>query len=276
MATRTSAWDAIWDVATRIDSLGWTAEYRIPLSQLHYSSKGGGHVRHADLARRPASYRDVYLAALATVEVRPRVPVRQPHRSRWPRQRRPRGGHALPRHQERHGRRVHRLGRSQDVSVGGDLRYRLASNLLVNATVNPDFGQVEADPSELNLSAFETFFGERRPFFVEGKGLFTLHGELRRRRRLQHRRGAVLLAPDRPLAAAGRHLRRSDLADATQILGAAKMTGRMPGRLLDRRARRGDRSGLGAWRHDDRADQNYAVVRGNQDFSEGNAASASC
>src|ERR671932_147921 len=63
--------------------------------------------------------------------------------------------------------------RSQDVSVGGDLRYRLASNLLLNATVNPDFGQVEADPSELNLSAFETFFEERRPFFVEGKGLFT-------------------------------------------------------------------------------------------------------
>ena len=57
--------------------------------------------------------------------------------------------------------------------VGGDLKYRLASNLLLNATVNPDFGQVEADPSVLNLGAFETFFEERRPFFVEGKGLFT-------------------------------------------------------------------------------------------------------
>ena len=56
------------------------------------------------------------------------------------------------------------------MTVGGDLKYRLASNLTLNATVNPDFGQVEADPSELNLSAFETFFDERRPFFVEGKG----------------------------------------------------------------------------------------------------------
>ena len=86
----------------------------------------------------------------------------------------PRGGHALRRHQERHGRRLRRTSiASQDVTVGGDLKYRLASNLLLNATVNPDFGQVEADPSELNLSAFETFFSERRPFFVEGKGLFT-------------------------------------------------------------------------------------------------------
>ena len=63
--------------------------------------------------------------------------------------------------------------RDQDVTVGGDLKYRIASNLLLNATVNPDFGQVEADPSVLNLGAFETFFEERRPFFVEAKGLFT-------------------------------------------------------------------------------------------------------
>ena len=73
------------------------------------------------------------------------------------------------------------FGRNQEFTAGGDLKYRIASNLLLNATVNPDFGQVEADPSELNLSAFETFFRERRPFFVEGKGLFTFNCELRRR-----------------------------------------------------------------------------------------------
>ncbi len=62
--------------------------------------------------------------------------------------------------------------RHQKLAVGGDLKYAVASNLTLNATVNPDFGQVEADPSELNLSAFETFFSERRPFFVAGAGQF--------------------------------------------------------------------------------------------------------
>ena len=52
--------------------------------------------------------------------------------------------------------------------LGVDLRYGVSSNAIVNATVNPDFGQVEADPSVLNLGAFETFYDEKRPFFSEG------------------------------------------------------------------------------------------------------------
>jgi len=56
-------------------------------------------------------------------------------------------------------------------SVGGDVKYRIAPNLTLDATINPDFGQVEADPAVLNLSAYESFFDERRPFFVAGRGL---------------------------------------------------------------------------------------------------------
>src|SRR6266496_626254 len=48
----------------------------------------------------------------------------------------------------------------------------VASNLTLDATVNPDFGQVEADPGVLNLTAFEPFFREQRPFFVQGAGIF--------------------------------------------------------------------------------------------------------
>ena len=59
-----------------------------------------------------------------------------------------------------------------DASVGVDLKYALRPGLTLTGTVNPDFGQVEADPAEVNLSAFETFFPERRPFFVEGSGVF--------------------------------------------------------------------------------------------------------
>ena len=57
-------------------------------------------------------------------------------------------------------------------SAGVDLKYRLTSNFTLDATINPDFGQVEADPAVINLSAFETFFDERRPFFVEGTDVF--------------------------------------------------------------------------------------------------------
>lgn len=61
----------------------------------------------------------------------------------------------------------------QSFAAGADLKYGLSSNLTLNATINPDFGQVEADPAVLNLSAFEQFFEERRPFFLEGSGIFS-------------------------------------------------------------------------------------------------------
>ncbi len=165
----------MWDAATQIDSLGWTAEYRIPLSQLRYAGKG--NVTFGILIWR-------------TIQ-------RHTETVTWPLYRTSRSGFtsqfgeltgleglASPGHaeitpylltQNVTGPASADYARDQEVSVGGDLKYRVASNLLLNATVNPDFGQVEADPSVLNLGAFETFFEERRPFFVEGKGLFTFN-----------------------------------------------------------------------------------------------------
>jgi hypothetical protein len=57
--------------------------------------------------------------------------------------------------------------------MGADVKYGITPNLTLDATVNPDFGQVEADPAVVNLTAFEAFFQERRPFFVEGTGLYS-------------------------------------------------------------------------------------------------------
>ena len=57
------------------------------------------------------------------------------------------------------------------ITAGLDAKIGLTSNFIVDLTVNPDFGQVEADPSELNLSTVETFFEEQRPFFLEGESL---------------------------------------------------------------------------------------------------------
>ncbi|GAB5408464.1 MAG: hypothetical protein BalsKO_08290 [Balneolaceae bacterium] len=59
-----------------------------------------------------------------------------------------------------------------DFGLGGDVKYGLTSDLTLTATINPDFGQVEADPATINLSQFEIFFSERRPFFLEGNEIF--------------------------------------------------------------------------------------------------------
>src|SRR5690606_21880817 len=106
---------------------------------------------------------------------------------------------------------------------GLDLRYGLSSNLTLSATFNPDFGQVEADPSVVNLSAFETFFPEKRPFFVEGSNIFEFNvgyddgsGEqLFYSRRI----GRVPHAADAPDAWV-------DAPDVTTILGAVKISGK--------------------------------------------------
>ena len=61
-------------------------------------------------------------------------------------------------------------------SAGLDLKYRVSSSLSLDATINPDFGQVEVDPAVVNLTAFETFFEEKRPFFIEGANIFSNFG----------------------------------------------------------------------------------------------------
>src|SRR5256884_445273 len=166
------AWDAVWDAATRRDSLGWTAEFRIPLSQLRY-----GRQRQHTFGL--TIDRDLY---------------RYSQRVSWPLFRQSKAGFVsqfgdVPGFEDLEARRrleaapclvtknvsevtATGLGRTQDLALGGDVTYRVASNLASDATLNPDFGQVEAGPAILNLSAFETFFREQRPFFVAGRGLF--------------------------------------------------------------------------------------------------------
>lgn len=168
-----NSWDAVWDASARIDSLGWVAEFRIPLNQLRYAA-AETHTFGLAITREIARYNE---------------------RHSWPVYRRSRAGIASqfgeltgitgissPRRLEVAPYTVAKTAnvpdgptayqmRSQG-TVGADVKYGLTSNLTLDATVNPDFGQVEADPSVLNLSAFETFFPEKRPFFLEGQGLF--------------------------------------------------------------------------------------------------------
>ncbi|MEO7455135.1 MAG: DUF5916 domain-containing protein [Gemmatimonadaceae bacterium] len=173
-------WDAVWEVGTRVDSLGWVAEYRIPLSQLRFggdSTSGAGRVWgfqvQRDVARR--NERDTWtpwspqdgafvsrfgdLVGLQGIKVPARLEV-TPYVSttvtRAP------GSDANPFYDRTHNK----------PSVGGDLKYGLPKGLTLSATINPDFGQVEVDPAVVNLSAFETSFPEKRPFFLEGSDVF--------------------------------------------------------------------------------------------------------
>lgn len=171
-AQEDDSWNGIWEVATRVDSLGWTAEFRIPLSQLRYArgethTFGFGVWRDVErLAERDSwplysPTRNGLVSQLGQIdgitgistgqrlELTPYVVTKNSTRTL-----------------------ANGFGRTQNLSGGGDLKYVVTPNVTLDGTINPDFGQVEADPAVLNLSAFETFYAEKRPFFVEGTGLY--------------------------------------------------------------------------------------------------------
>ncbi|MGH7476317.1 MAG: DUF5916 domain-containing protein [Longimicrobiales bacterium] len=225
-------WDAVWEVATAVDEQGWIAEFRIPLSQLRFSSSTSEDQREliwgVNLGREIARsgewawWSPVLPNAGGTVsqagELRGLTRLRAPRRLELlpysvARLTRAPGDAADPFWSEN----------AASLDAGLDLRYGITSNLTLSATINPDFGQVEADPSVVNLSAFESFFPEKRPFFIEGSNMFQFgvgtddgSGEgLFYSRRIGR-------APQRFVAAAG----YVDAPDATTILGAAKLSGK--------------------------------------------------
>jgi hypothetical protein len=166
------SWNGIWDVATAIDSLGWTAEFSIPFSQLRYADApahvfGFGIWRDLERFKERDSWpmykesKSGFMSQLGVVTQINGIPA----------------SHALEVTPYVVARNLSRattsaFTRVQQETVGGDIKYGLTPNLTLDATVNPDFGQVEADPAVLNLTAFETFFPEKRPFFVEGSGIY--------------------------------------------------------------------------------------------------------
>ena len=215
------SWDAVWDVATRIDSLGWTAEFRIPLSQLRYppaASHTFGVMIVRELARRnervswPLLRRSRNAIASQFGDVGGLTGLGSPRRLEI-------APYALVRNVG--AVRTDGIRRSQQGTMGADLKYGLTSNLTLDGTINPDFGQVEADPAQLNLTAFETFFEERRPFFLEGMSIFKFGQDpeqLFYSRRIGRAPQLAGLAPD-----------DVDVPGASRILGAGKLTGRVAG-----------------------------------------------
>ena len=166
------AWDAVWDVATHIDSAGWTAEFKLPLSQMRYS-RDKKHTFGIMIDRDVYRYNERYIWPLLR-QSKPGFVSQFGSLHGVDDVEEPRKLEAIPYVVAKSASRTIRnaYDQKQSVELGGDLKYRVISNLTLDATINPDFGQVESDPSVLNLSAYESFFDERRPFFVAGRGLF--------------------------------------------------------------------------------------------------------
>jgi hypothetical protein len=214
-------WDAVWESAARLQPWGWSAEIRIPYYCLRFAekdehtwgidfiryinrknemdgwafspkSKGGfvsnfGHLT-ALKALRPAGHIEVLPYAVSSEQFEPKTPGNSD-------------------------------GRDFMKNAGLDVRYGLSSSLVLDATFNPDFGQVELDQPVLNLSTYETQFSERRPFFLEGADLYVTPFALLYSRRIGR--------PPRGSIADPEFAYYTAYPRSTTILGAAKLTGKL-------------------------------------------------
>jgi hypothetical protein len=263
------AWDGVWDVKTRIDSLGWTAEYQIPLTQMRYS---GARTHTFGIIIDRYNYRYAERESWPLLrQSKPGFVSQFGPLSGLDDLEPPRKLEAVPYVVTKSANKIvnNAFSQKSNVAVGGDVKYRLAPNLTLDATINPDFGQVESDPAVLNLSAYESFFDERRPFFVAGRGLFRLDVNCS----AVNCNGENLFYSRRigrtpPLA--GVH---GDTVpqDPVTILGAAKLIGRFSRGLtvgvLDAVTKREE--GAAGATYDPAT--NYGVFRATQDFRKGNS-----
>jgi len=230
------SWDALWESGVSLDEEGWSVEMRIPFSELRFlpgdsTTWGVNALRvisrksESDwlaLVPRSESGLASRMAPLSGIEgVEPRTPlVLVPYAST---------GTAFspvdpadPFHD----------GSSVSASAGIDLRRKVGAAFALDATVNPDFGQVEVDPAVVNLSDFETFFPEKRPFFVEGSQILDSFGRNGPNSFYHFMRSEPDLFYTRRIGRAPQGAVDADYTDApsaTTILGAVKLTGKTSG-----------------------------------------------
>jgi hypothetical protein len=228
------SWDAVWASAVTVDEGGWTVEMRVPFSQLRFPP-----------SERPVWGINAARVVLRTHEVTWLSPVPRNQGALVSRMAHLEGLPPLdpPRHVEF---RPYVSGRLEWIApqtggdpfndgsrarggAGADVKVGLASNLTLDATVNPDFGQVEVDPAVVNLTAFETFFQEKRPFFIEGSQAFSGYGKSGAASNAFYFRPEPIIFYSRRIGRPPQRAASADYVDQpsfTTILGAAKLTGR--------------------------------------------------
>ncbi|WP_158863049.1 DUF5916 domain-containing protein [Maribellus comscasis] len=227
------SWNPVWYLKTTIDREGWCAEMRIPLSQLRFGKKtehiwGIQLIRHIFRFEERSIWQFIPKGSPGEVHlygelhgIRGIKPKRQiellPYMvARMERFQKEEGNPFLD-------------GKKSSISAGLDGKIAITNDLTLDFSINPDFGQVEADPSEVNLTAFETYFSERRPFFVEGKNIYQFRPS---RTIVIHNMQADNLFYSRRI---GRYPHNfleladgeyAEVPEATTILGALKLSGK--------------------------------------------------
>jgi len=212
-------WDAVWDGASsKIDS-GWVAEMKIPFSQIRYANQEkhlwGMHVwRWIYRRQEEDQWQYIPLQAPSAVYLFGKLEGVENIRSSRQVEFLPYALSSIDRPAGGNGFDPLKFNAGLDAKVG------ISSDYTLDLSINPDFGQVESDPSVLNLTSFETFFEEKRPFFLEGNEIFDfeLDGDI------PYYSRRIGSAPAFP--GSWNTYRISDLPQRTTILGAAKLTGR--------------------------------------------------
>ncbi len=277
------SWDGVWEGQAAVDEQGWTAEMRIPFDQLHFKKTdhatwGVNFIRVIFRKSESLIYswrpKDesgfvshfgplVGLESISSGHSLELLPYATGKAAFTP---------AEPENPFVSGKKA--LG-----NLGVDLKLGLGSNLTFNATVNPDFGQVEVDPAVINLSAAETYYSEKRPFFIEGSSLFQFgilggvsevganwgNPSFFYSRRIGH-------APQGSVSSAG----YIDMPETTTILGAAKLTGQIGAGwnigvlsgLTARESAKIDQSGQRS-RQEVEPLSDYTVLRMQKEFNQG-------
>lgn len=227
------SWNPIWYLKTSIDKEGWNAEMKIPLSQLRFGKKeehvwGIQLMRHIFRLEERSNWQYIPKGSPGQVhlfgelhgikDIKPKRKVElMPY--------------AVARTERfaKDGDNPFLDGKKSVFSAGVDGKAAITNDLTLDFSINPDFGQVEADPSEVNLSAFESYFSEQRPFFIEGKNIYEFEPSSSI---VIHNMGADNLFYSRRI---GRYPHNSpelndneyaDIPEASTILGAMKLSGK--------------------------------------------------
>jgi hypothetical protein len=226
-------WNPVWYLKCSVDDKGWNAEMKIPLSQLRFGRKEE-HIWGLQVTRRiyrnqerslwqyvpKGSSGSVHLFGelhgIKKIEPKLRAEIMPYIIGRFERFKKIEGD-------------PFNKGKSEKLSAGLDGKVSLSNDFTLDFTVNPDFGQVEADPSEVNLTAFESYFSEKRPFFVEGKSIFqfvpsqsiVIHNMASDNLFYSRRIGRY--PHYSPAAKANEYIK---MPEATTILGAVKISGK--------------------------------------------------
>jgi hypothetical protein len=232
-------WDAVWSSAVTRHDRGWSAEFKIPLSVIRFPARavqswGFQAMRYISrkkeliywqyVDRNAAGFVSLAgrldgltsLEPRRTFELRPYLAARVSAASDH-------GGALL-------GYTTRPVRTDEGADLGVDMKLGLTSDLTLDGTINPDFGQVEADQVVLNLTRYETFFPEKRPFFLESLDLFQMPVAAFYTRRIGRPPSGLL--PGMPMTVDdGRTLVVRDTPSALRILGAAKLTGKVSDRL---------------------------------------------